>query len=87
MVRDEFPRGLPDGHTVVFHEEVDRKECLIVECFGNNVDLYMRSRTGPWTHVQGFHRGRGIATIDKASNFKAPIPIMGVFLRACTEIL
>lgn len=87
MAREEYPRGLGDDPNIIFHEEVDRKECLIVNRFGNNVDLYMRSRTGPWTHVQGFNRSRGNASISKASNFTAPGQVMGIFLESCMEAL
>lgn len=75
--------------TVLFHETIGNNQCLVSTVYDHRVDLYMRSRTGRWTHVQGFGRASQANTfvIDKASNFKAPAPAMQAFLQACMEAL
>jgi len=74
---------------VLFHETIGNNECLVSKAYGSHIELYMRSRTGRWTHVQGFGRGSSGDTfsITKASNFLAPRLAMEAFLRACQEVL
>ena len=74
---------------VLFHETIGNNECLVSNVYGDHIDLYMRSSTGRWTHVQGFGRASSNDTfaITKASNFLAPRLAMDAFLRACLEVL